>query len=497
MNTNKPDDCCSDQHCDSGRRNRFFANKRTTPDTWRVEQDYQQQRRRLINRAVHGWGVVYGFDLGLADDDACTGDGGQGLAIGAGLAFDNCGRELVQVKEKQFAFDDLLVFDANGGYLPRPERGSRQKGWPFPDPAQTKGKCLLLKAHYAERLISPVPVKDPCACDDTEWDQVCETIVYSLTLFDCDCCCKPQGCKPDEKQPCKRPCCELECDCRKEGEKPSRCCPGDDHKPAERGGCRCLCEHLTRLDVTPECCTLTKVGDTLKVDLRHGVALACLTIRLNRCNEWTFDEVVDACGPRRFVKRNDLLFDLIRGCDLTRICWISWADWHRELDKPVKFDDFVAKFGTANKDDKNEYVTDFFIEFSKPVDTRTLRADAFTMSIIARDDGDGWGRTLRIPIADIQVDDPSKPYSRTARIIVASYWATGALNSTNVFGLGATRCEISVRGDYLLDCNGQTVDANARGLDPAPTGNGTPGDTFFSTFLIEKLESKGNENQPL
>jgi hypothetical protein len=36
---------------------------------------------------------------------------------------------------------------------------------------------------------------------------------------------------------------------------------------------------------------------------------------------------VEECPPRRIVKRNDMLFDLIRGCDLTRITRISWAEW--------------------------------------------------------------------------------------------------------------------------------------------------------------------------
>ena len=44
--------------------------------------------------------------------------------------------------------------------------------------------------------------------------------------------------------------------------------------------------------------------------------------------------------------------------------------------------------------------------------------------------------------------------------------------------------EIEIRGDYIVDCNGQTVDANAVGLSPSPTGNGTPGGTFLSTFRV-------------
>src|SRR5262245_2478672 len=90
--------CCNDQHCDSGRRNRYYPNKRITPDTYEVEQDYQLQRRRLLNRAIHGWGVVYGFCLGVGDADRCGDDGERQLAVGSGLALDPCGRELVQAK---------------------------------------------------------------------------------------------------------------------------------------------------------------------------------------------------------------------------------------------------------------------------------------------------------------------------------------------------------------------------------------------------------------
>jgi hypothetical protein len=468
MNTNKPGDCCSDQHCDSGRRNRFFRNKRTTPGTWQVEQDYQQQRRRLINRAVHGWGVVYGFDLETADDDACTGDGGKRLAISPGFALDPCGRELVQAAKLPLAVEDCLAFDQKGCYLEPPEQQcGRSQGVPFPP--ETEKLCLLLRAHYAERLIAPVPVRDPCQCENTEWDQVCETIHYSLTLIECDRCCEQHGC-------------ELVCDCSR-----GPCCPENEHKTSERGGCRCLCEHLLKLDPTPECCTLTAVGKNLRVDLRHGVALGCVQLAKDRCGNWTFLDIKDVCGPRRLVKRNDLLFDLIRGCDLTRIKSISWADWHRNVNgAPVDFSAFKAKFGSANADGVNE--TDFSIEFTNPVDVKTLTPDAFAMTLIARDDEDGWGRTLRVPIVAIQVDESKQTgYSTTAKILVDADWASGALDSISVFGSGVTRFEISVRGDYLLDCNGQMVDANAPGLEPAPTGNGTPGDTYFSTFLIAKM----------
>jgi hypothetical protein len=45
--------------------------------------------------------------------------------------------------------------------------------------------------------------------------------------------------------------------------------------------------------------------------------------------------------------------------------------------------------------------------------------------------------------------------------------------------------EFEVRGDLIVDCNGQTVDANSFGLCPAPSGNATAGGTLLSTFKVE------------
>ena len=49
--------------------------------------------------------------------------------------------------------------------------------------------CWLLSVHYAEESIGPVTLNDPCSCDRHQWDQVCETVRYSLTKIDCTKCC--------------------------------------------------------------------------------------------------------------------------------------------------------------------------------------------------------------------------------------------------------------------------------------------------------------------
>jgi hypothetical protein len=59
-----------------------------------------------------------------------------------------------------------------------------------------------------------------------------------------------------------------------------------------------------------------------------------------------------------------------------------------------------------------------------------------------------------------------------------------------IFNHDTSAVEIEVRGDFIVDCNGQTIDANAIGLSPAPTGNGTPGGTFFSSFHVQARDSR-------
>ena len=112
-----------------------------------------------------------------------------------------------------------------------------------------------------------------------------------------------------------------------------------------RGGCACLCEHLTELEIGAECSRLWDVGDCARADLGHGVSLACLTLARDKCGRWALNAIKDACGPRRLVKRNDLLFDLINGCDLTRIVDTGWKDWHRHDQPAVPFEDFAEAFG--------------------------------------------------------------------------------------------------------------------------------------------------------
>ncbi len=445
---------CEDE-CTSGTRNHYFLGKRMKPKSFRVEQDYQIARRHLINRAVHGWGVVYGFAV-----DPAAGAPGK-LQTGQGLALDRAGRELVQTGLRTLSLADLYLSPQD-----------RKKAESTPRPAQVEGDtpqqetCWLLRVHYAEKREAPVRVSDPCHCERDEWDYVCETVWYSLVPQDCADCMK-------FAEPCAL-CCE---------------CPEKDaHRPdaVDRGPHRCLCDHLTQLHPGSSQDTLCEIKPGLRVDLYNGVPLACVTLKWDDCNQIGFDQVRDACAPRRLVKRNDLLFDLIRGCDLTRISAISWADWHRlPRSSGVPWGDFTSRFNVGDKPGQ----TNFTVTFSGPVQPDTLTADCFAMTIVIPEERSGWGNMMRVPITTIDIGEVDGK-ARSATLVVDQAWVTDEVKARrSAFHDGPVLVEIEVRGDFILDDCGQAVDANAVGLLPPrlnerPTGNGTPGGSFLSAFWV-------------
>jgi hypothetical protein len=475
-------DCCDELPCGAGLRNNYFDGKRLTTQSFRVEQDFLRERRLLINRAVHGWGVVYGYPV--------AGTEGR-LSIGSGLAFDECGRELLQVGGVKIELDELLVLDRN-------HRLVKDRDLAFAAAVETGTKsghstgraCWLLSAHYAERDEGSMRINDPCSCERQEWDRVCETVRYSLRHVPCAECCLDDTC-------------ELTCECgagyccgesRTAGEKHGHSKAGT--RP-QRGGCRCLCDHLAGLSFEG-CGPLCEVPGgcgSMRVDLEHGVPLACVTLARDDCQDLTIGEVLDACGPRRLVKRNDLLFDLIRGCDLTRISEIGWSKWHRRQTPPVPFPDFSDALGTPGNQ-QAEYVSRlFWVRFSRPVRVETLLPDCFTMTVMSFDRQDGWWEARRVPIVRIEAySEPNDPagHATEARIVVDGRWMEDGVRGRRSLFLGADAwVEIEVRGDFIVDCNGQTVDANALGLSSAPTGNGTPGGTFVSSFRVAAASDKG------
>ena len=172
-------ECCTDPNCESGLRNNYFYGKQLSPNSFQVEQRYMLERRHLLNRAIHGWGVVYGYGITAEAPVACKQGRPARLKVGAGLALDPCGRELLQ-SEARIEFDDVILLERNDEnrvrIIPKDEFKKLDAANPAPQ------GCWLLRVHYAEQKTDPVTIKDPCRCENHEWDHTCETVRYSLQV---------------------------------------------------------------------------------------------------------------------------------------------------------------------------------------------------------------------------------------------------------------------------------------------------------------------------
>jgi hypothetical protein len=88
------------------RRNNYFPGKLLTSQDFQLEQDYFINKHRLINRLVHGSGVVCGLRVEMSGYEA---SGEKALSpnqirITAGIALDACGREIELPKAKDIDF---------------------------------------------------------------------------------------------------------------------------------------------------------------------------------------------------------------------------------------------------------------------------------------------------------------------------------------------------------------------------------------------------------
>jgi hypothetical protein len=78
------------------RRVRYFAGQLLGPADFAADQEYHRAKQHLLNRHLHGWGVVDGLDVEVA--------GGE-VVVSPGFALDRYGREIVVAGELRTAVD--------------------------------------------------------------------------------------------------------------------------------------------------------------------------------------------------------------------------------------------------------------------------------------------------------------------------------------------------------------------------------------------------------
>lgn len=133
-------------------RNRYFYGKLLTTRDFEVEQQYFNNKRRLLNLTLNGSGVVCGLDVHKSDDST--------LMIESGMALDYLGREIVLPSPVVKKLPMLQGFSSTAG----------------------RGEAFLC-LRYAEEPVEKVNAVGVGARENEQYNKLAEG--YSLTL-DCD-----------------------------------------------------------------------------------------------------------------------------------------------------------------------------------------------------------------------------------------------------------------------------------------------------------------------
>ena len=480
-----------------GKRNRFVRGKRMHAEDYDLEQDYGIARRRLINRAVLGWGVVQGFALwgppkpkrprpAAAGDRAAQPspagldaaietmqsteqlaeapppppapppeDGkeieGKALWTGRGFALDQQGREVVRLEDCVLSRDNTFLLHEENGCLYVRDIGKL-----------TEAGHYVLAVHYAEEKCGGHVDHRPCDCGRPERGYVSETAVFSLRRVR-HCPCGDPGCQGDGCKDCEA-------------------CPEDACKADIRGPHARLSEWITHRDLADG--SRLECWSRFEVALRDGVDLACLDVRavVDDCKPLEITQILDHNGPRRLVKNNDLLFDLIRGCDLTYIKDITWKDdLHRKIKPRADWATFAGYFlGNGLKGGQ----TGFVLTFTRPVRIDTLQRDVVAMTAYFLDSSTGWRNGLRVPITDLEPINPSGDHADGFRVIVRSDWVDDEIEpgGKSHFEDENFYVEFEFRASLVKDCADLTVAATYGERASAPGG------VFTSSFRVKAKE---------
>jgi hypothetical protein len=134
-------------------RNRYFYGKLLDVRHFESEQSYFNEKRWLINRMIHGFGVVCGLDVTLSDDK-------KKLYVEPGLALDQAGHELVvPIRSKSIAVPELPPSEreADSGETPS------EKQWS--EDCDDERQCFHLCIEWHECETEPELVRVGNACE--------------------------------------------------------------------------------------------------------------------------------------------------------------------------------------------------------------------------------------------------------------------------------------------------------------------------------------------
>lgn len=486
----------------------------------------QLRRQRLLTRALHGQGVVFGYalerdpaaghdegpdkpddpkqrrdaDRPASDPDAERAELRDALEIreepgrrpdpDTASGHDPCGchdRDRRPLKRTDHCIHITcgLIFDRHGRDLYWPGGplgvhhvvGSKPKaaGW------------YVLRAHHAERR-DPPDECGPCPSDDAQWVE--QRVVFSLTLEAYPDCAAHPACPPAD--------CATVCDyvCERSGSvwHPQ---PKDEHgwiPPAD--GLDDIC-----IDGGP-LCRIESGG--WRYDAESGVPIACVKVHETKpahCGaEFGFGpEPPKICSVRPVVVRTPVLYELIRDChiDAAHIAGVG-ADWLRLItaDQPVPW--------TALHDLLTGKEP-FRIYFDKPIVARTLHEASVFLTVVIQDEEVDYWRAGRMPLDAVEPLDSGEravkgdELAHSVRLVPSREWIEAELRQRRSSLNHGGYIELTVRGQLLRDRCGRMLDArpfdrpsahpaNPFYLDRHWAGQARPGDDFVAVFRFAPRE---------
>jgi hypothetical protein len=439
------------------KRPRFAPRQLLDAERLNAALDDELERQRLLNVALHGWGVVFGFGVEIPD----TGPDHRPrradcVRVTCGLALDAFGR-MLHTEDRWLSLAQL--------------EGKVPAG---------KGTYTLL-VHHAER---PDPPDHACSGTGPQWREygVVFTLQPDCTPFD-------DGC-PDLDDPCLT---RTDYVRRRIGS--AKGSPGRssdlDHacdRPGSLRPTRCGSWCYDPAAGVPIACLVVsersggdeKSGDThgedpgkARQDEHQGHQDApCLVI----------DRVcTDECSPVRHVYRSPLLRELLSCCDvdLPRVDRVSWQEWMSDRGGQVPWDKFSDRIRVI---DESRADDGFAIWFTRPVRADTLTAASVVLSTITQEELADYRMAGRVPIEvrPVKVSDGLAP---GVQLVADEDWLKAEVTGRRSSLFGGFRLEITIRGQLLRDDCGQMLDAVPIDVGRTPC-HGRPGGDLLWAFEV-------------
>lgn len=183
----------NEKQCDHNdyKRNLYFHGKLMTDRDFREEQIYHIEKRKLLNKMLHGWGVVCGLKI-----EPTTPSPGSSVIIKRGLALDCKGNEIYVPVEYTLNVADIIKIIKSSSSS-KFQSGTADECAEIEE-GESKKWYVVIKYHEIPTDLAPVYAPGG-GCEE----KVCEPSRtregYCIDLLDT----KPKCCQPKEiKDPC-------------------------------------------------------------------------------------------------------------------------------------------------------------------------------------------------------------------------------------------------------------------------------------------------------